>query len=259
MAHRPQITAENYHEVYDYFQESRYDERFSKKVFAVSERLYAPNITIEPETREAVAHHLALGKGAMLAINHPSYHDPFVMAGALNIIEREVIPGFNDFLGFAKDSLFRGPTRPIFERTGCVPVFRQKNYPDLSPRVFAEATTALLDLAVDRLRAGHHVSLLPEGTTSDRDGLEEIKAAKVKSGVARIALKATDQAAFIIPVGIHYRSDNPGGLYVPRGTAVVFGEPITDFAQTSAGIKNQIVQGMQHALTQATDIASREL
>ena len=255
MARHPDITASNYEEVYDYYRTSRASKRFSDITFSLSEKIYAPDVHHQFGTIATIRQQLELGKGAVLAINHPSPHDPFIMAGAIHEMNNE-IPDFTDFMGFGKDSLFRGPTRLLFEKTGCVPVFRHKSYPDMEPRTFTQLTNALFDLSVERLKEGYHVSLMPEGTCSAPDQLEHLDYAAVKTGIARIAHLATDIHSFIVPVGIHYRTDNPRSLFVPRHTNVVFGDPIAEYGPTITAIRRQVFNGMQNALDQATELSS---
>jgi 1-acyl-sn-glycerol-3-phosphate acyltransferase len=101
------------------------------------------------------------------------------------------------------------------------------------------------------------VSILPEGTRSDPNHLERLDLAAIKTGIARIAHLATDAHSFIVPVGIHYRTDTPRSLFVPRHTAVVFGEPITDYASTTHAIRRQVFDGMQYALAEAIALSTR--
>lgn len=256
MTRHPKITASNYKQVYDYYRTPRMHPRFNEAVLSVSHALYKPEVHFQPHAIESLKQQLALGKGALLAMNHPSAHDPFVMAGAFQEIH-ETVPGFRDFMGFGKDSLFRGPTRPLFEKTGCVPVFRRDSYPDLDPRTFADLTHELFMMSADRLRHGNHVSLMPEGTRSGRENIEHIDYSAIKTGLARIALLAGSDHSFIVPVGIRYRNETPGSLFVPKGTAVVIGEPIIDYAPTANGVRRQLVEGMQSALTDASDFAKR--
>lgn len=248
METRPAITATNYSDVYDYYEEPRIGHTFNKALFKVARALYAPDVVIGDETRAAIEHNIALGKGALLAVNHPSPHDPFVTAGAFHELD---IEGFSEFTGFAKDELFRGPRRIIFEKTGCVPVFRQKNYQDLSARDNIKISERLFQLARDRLVHGQHVSLMPEGTNSASDELTTLNFNKIKSGIVKIAQYATTDHAFILPVGVYYRTDQPRNATLPRHAAVAFGEPITVFEPRAIDLRHQVHEGMQAALDMA--------
>lgn len=250
MTERPDITPSNYKAVYDYYDTSRLNKRFNKALFRCARALYAPNVVASEETIETITTSLALGKGALLAVNHPSGHDPFVTAGAFDEL---AIDGFQEFTGFAKDELFRGASRPIFELTGCVPVFRQKNYEGIDLRQHAKITERLFQLASNRLRSGQNVSLMPEGTNSSPDELTVLPIGKIKSGIVKIAQYASDNHSFIVPVGVHYKSPDPKHAKLPRHASVAFGEPITHYETNPIALKRQIHAGMQDALTAAVE------
>ena len=246
MTRRPEITAENYSAVYDYYEQSRLKPRLSGLIYRGCNVLYSPDTYIDDETREQIQAQLALGKGALLAMNHPSHYDPFV--GAAGVYQTG-IPELTDSMAFAKDSLLRGATRPLFEYTGCVPVFRHKSYPDLSRGDFNLATARLLDLAANRLRGGQTVTILPEGTNSRPEALTQLELQDIKSGIARVALAAGDEHSFIIPVGMAYHTKS--GKTKPRHAIVAFGEPITEYNSSNRGIRQQVLDSMQLQLERA--------
>lgn len=251
MTHRPEITAGNYAEVYDYYEESRLRPHLSNLVYRSSNVLFRPDVHIEDETRETIEAQMALGKGVLLAMNHPSHQDPFV--GAASMYESG-IDGLTDCMALAKDSLFRGPTRPIFEYTGCVPVFRHKSYPGLDTRTFAAATGRLLDLAATRLQGGQTVSILPEGTISRPEARTHLELQDIKSGIARVALKATDEHSLIVPIAIAYRNNKRTGEMTPRHAIVTLGDPITEYEKTNPGVRRQVLESMQKQLDRAHKI-----
>lgn len=251
MTKRPDITAENYKEVYDYYKESRVKPHFSNFVYHASNMVFQPDVRIEDETRELIEAQMALGKGVLLTMNHPSKHDAFV--GAASMYESG-IAGLTDCMAFAKDSLFRGLTRPIFEYTGCVPVFRHKSYPDIDARTFAAATGCLLDLAAKRLQGGQTVSILPEGTISRPEAVKNLELHDIKSGIARVALKATDEHSLIVPIAIAYRNNKRTGEMTPRHAIVTLGNPITRYEEKHLGIREQVLEAMQTQLERANDL-----
>lgn len=256
MTHRPEITAEKYKEVYDYYEESRVKPHLSNLVYRTSNVLFRPDVHIEDETREVIEAQMALGKGVLLAMNHPSKHDAFV--GAASMYESG-IDGLTDCMAFAKDSLFRGPTRPIFEYTGCVPVFRHKSYPDLNARTFAAATNRLLDLAATRLQNGQTVSILPEGTISRLEARTELGLQDIKSGIARVALKASDEHSLIVPIAVAYRNDKRTGERTARHAVVTLGDPITKYESNPLGVRKQVLGAIQTQLDRAHLIIHSEL
>ena len=116
---------------------------------------------------------------AILAINHISYADPFVVSRV--VWERGRLPRF-----LAKASLF---TLPIIGRimrgAGQIPVYRGT----------ADANEALQG-AVQALERGEMVMIYPEGTVTRDPDFWPMKA---KTGIARLALLAPDVP--VIPVG----------------------------------------------------------
>lgn len=248
MTHRPEITAANYAEVYNYYTESRLKPHVSSAIFRACSMLYSPDVYIADSTRNQINEQLGQGKGALIAMNHPSHHDPFVGAAGM---QRSGIPELTDCMAFAKDSLFRGATLPLFEYTGCVPVFRHKSYPDLDRHTFNKATNSLLELAAHRLQDGQTVSILPEGTTSRPEARTQLEMQDIKSGIARVALLASDEQSFIIPMAIAYRPGQLHQKFPPRHAVVTLGDPVTEYATTSKGLREQVLEAMQGQLAEA--------
>lgn len=249
MPQRPEVTATNYEQVYDYYQTPRIHSGFNRTVFKAAHMLYRPDVLLSSETRQSILTQLSMGKGALIAANHPSQHDPFVAAAAMYETE---IPELQEFMGLAKDSLFRGPTRPLFEKTGCIPVFRSKNYTSVDPTTMAASTQRMLAVAAERLQQGKAVALMPEGTRSPVDGLYQLSLARIRSGIARVAEHASDDRSFIVPLGIAYRCANPRNRVIPpRHTVVAIGDPVIHYDRGINGIRQQVYESIQSTLDHA--------
>ncbi|UQX89958.1 1-acyl-sn-glycerol-3-phosphate acyltransferase [Jatrophihabitans telluris] len=116
---------------------------------------------------------------AILAINHISYADPFVIARLLWDIGR--LPRF-----LAKSTIFHVPViGRVVANAGQIPVYRGT----------ADAAAALQG-AVQALERGEIVLIYPEGTVTRDPDFWPMQA---KSGTARLALLAPDVP--VIPVG----------------------------------------------------------
>lgn len=72
-----------------------------------------------------------------------------------------------------------------------------------------------------------------------------------------MAIAATDEASFVLPVGIHYTRDRRQKL-PPRHPVIAFGDPITEYSQNRSTMKSQIVEGMQAALDLANAYPSEK-
>jgi 1-acyl-sn-glycerol-3-phosphate acyltransferase len=142
--------------------------------------------------------HLPRAGGYVLAANHSSNFDPWVLGMAL-------FP--RRFLRFmAKSELFWFPLGPFIAGAGAFKVRRGQR--DL------EAIRTAQELA----RQGHVIAMFPEGTRR-RKGLRKKRQAEAHSGAARIALGADVP---LVPAAI-------GGTASLRRLAplrVVYGEPV---------------------------------
>ena len=98
----------------------------------------------------------------------------------------------------AKAPLFDVPVMgQILKALGMIPAFRASD--DKSQ---VRRNLESLDVAAQQLAEGRDVGIFPEGKSHDETHVEQ-----VKSGAARIALKAADEGAdrlFIVPIGLNY-------------------------------------------------------
>jgi 1-acyl-sn-glycerol-3-phosphate acyltransferase len=153
---------------------------------------------------------------AIIAINHISYADPFVVARF--VWDSGRLPRF-----LAKASLFRIPVAGrIITGAGQIPVYRGT----------ADASAALRG-AVEALHRGEIVLIYPEGTVTRDPDFWPMQA---KTGIARLALLAPGVP--VIPVG-QWGAQNFLDFYakkfrpLPRKTvSVAAGDPVdlSDFA-----------------------------
>lgn len=87
MPTRPEINAHNYEAIYDYYEQSKLQPRLNAALFATCDKLYQPELELPNETREQIVEEVSKGKGVLMALNHPSQHDPFLAAGAMHAMQ----------------------------------------------------------------------------------------------------------------------------------------------------------------------------
>lgn len=254
MTKRPELTPENHEAVYDYYREPQIRQWLNMLWRRTGNLLYSPDIVLSDETREDIETQFSLGKAALIASNHPSYHDAFSLPAAFL---KTQISGLRETGALGKESLFRGPLSVVSEATGSIPVFREKSWPDTSRSTRIDAGNKLIETVTTRLRNGHSMVIMPEGTTSTEESLTQLSANRIQGGVARIAIAATDSESFVLPIGIHYTHDRHQKR-PPRHPVIAFGNPITEYSQNRSAMKARIVEGMQAALDLANTRSSEK-
>src|SRR5699024_446180 len=148
---RPEVTLGNFAAVYDFYGPGRRRDAFAHPLLRLVTAIWAPRIEITAEVAARLRELHDSGTGVVLAANHPSGHDALVLASAVWDARVRFLSGGT---GLAKDSLFSGPTRPLFEYTGTIPVFRAKNYPDVPADTHVAAAERRIEVCSDRLGAG---------------------------------------------------------------------------------------------------------
>lgn len=252
MTRRPELVPENYEAIYEYYKTPHTREWINTAWHALGERLYRPDVVMSDITEREIRAQLQMGKGALVASNHPSGHDVLVLPGALRA---SGIEGLQETGALAKDSLFHGLVGIVSEATGSIPVFRQKSHPDATRSDLAQAGLGAVKTAAHRLRNHQSVVVMPEGTNSTEEALTQLTAKDIQAGIARIAVEATDRHSFILPVGISYTSNRHRKL-PPRHPVVVLGRPITIYEHAAPAVKGQVLRGMQIALNRANNYQS---
>ncbi|EYT61923.1 hypothetical protein H483_0112135 [Dietzia sp. UCD-THP] len=250
---RPEVTLSNFEAVYDYYGPGRRRDGFTHPLLAFVGALYSPEVRIGAGTVDELHRLHDAGVGIVVAANHPSKHDPFVLASA--VYDRRV-RFLSSGTGLTKDPLFRGPLRPVFEYTGTVPVFRAKNYVGTDRAVHDAAAARLIGLCVDRLATGGVVLTFVEGTNSSADDLRTLRLDSVKKGVGQMTRGAREAGGpvAILPVGIVYRGREHSTL--PPRRPVVSAGPLALWegpgsAPSIDEVRRVVRDGIDDALTDA--------
>ena len=179
--------------------------------------------------------------GVILAVNHISYVDPFVLADAIAFSTKRM-PRY-----LAKASLFKGNgiTGRTMRGAKQIPVHRNT----------ADASLALRD-AVDALHHGELIAIYPEGTVTRDPGKWPMAA---RTGVARLALLS---GAPVIPIAqwgaqaIHDSYRTKGLHLLPRHDIVVQAGPPVDLEPFRG---KELTSDVLHEATDRIMTAIREM
>lgn len=221
---RPEVHLANYAEVYRFFGRGRRRHRFTHAVLRLATLLWAPRVVVTPEVAAEVRRLSESGTGIVVASNHPSKHDAMVIAAVLWHRPLRILSSGS---ALAKDSLFSGPMRPVFEYTGTIPVFRAKNYPDVPPEIHIAAAHRMIEVCVEMLREGNAVLYFVEGTNSATEDLRALRRESVKQGIGQIVhdVHAAGRPVALLPVALNYRGQEKSSQ-PPRGTVATTGMPV---------------------------------
>ena len=189
-----------------------------------------PTMVLFTRRRWRGAEHLPATGGVIVAVNHVSEIDPFVIGHFL--VNNHRLPRF-----LAKAELFRkAPLKWIFEGADQIPVYRHA----------ADASAALAP-AVEALQRGECVLIYPEGSVTRDPQMWPMKA---RTGIARIALLS---GAPVIPVAqwgpqeiLPYKARRPRLLR--RRTMHVLAGPPVDLSEY---VDRPMTAELLHAATDA--------
>ena len=242
----------NYEAVYDFYGPGRRRDGFTYPLLRFVDALYSPDLLIAPEVVDELHRLHDDGVGIVVAANHPSAHDPTVLAAVLFDKRVRFLAGGT---GLTKDPLFRGPLRPVFEYTGTVPVFRAKNYQGTAAEVHDAAAARLIGLCVDRLVSGGVVLTFVEGTNSSADDLRTLRLESVKKGVGMMVSGAREAGGrvAVLPIGLVYHGREHARL-PPRHAVAAAGTPVlwdSGPPPTVEEVRHAVRDGIDDALTAA--------
>ena len=249
---RPEVAVANADAVYDFYGPGRRRDWFTHPLLRFVDALYAPELRLAPEV-EAEVHRLHdAGVGIIVAANHPSAHDPLVLASA---VWDKRVRFLASGTGLTKDPIFRGPLRPVFEYTGTVPVFRAKNYLDSPPELHDAAARRLIQLCVDSLAAGRVVLTFVEGTNSSTDDLRTLRLESVKKGVGQMVagVRAAGRPVAVLPVALAYHGREHSTV-PPRRAVAAAGTPIV-WQDGPAPTVDEVRAAVRDGIDSALDVA----
>lgn len=244
----PDITPENYREIYGYYaQEGDTRATITRGLSRSAALLLSPKLAFMPNAYEQIDELHDSGATAIIGTNHQSAFDPFVATAAIHEGAHHAL---SDPYGAAKASLFRGPASLIFRNVNTIPVFRPQDVPNLSEEDFRAMSDKMLETFAKLIERGRPVGIMPEGTRRPEGFREE----NLKSGIARVAL-ATSGQSYIVPMAIVYRGNVPrgaGDIADARRARVIIGNPISGYTRdkdTTEQVLGSVFEGVSEAIS----------
>ncbi len=257
---RPEITVENYQEVYDYYRQCEQPARILKLAYAAFNGILHPRVDLAEGTQDDLDRIKDETIPHFCIFNHLSKFDYFIFASTLYQIAPDDIGTIRTM---GADFNFRWPQRRqlkekrtfqlgagrITDYTGGIPVFRSLEYPDVDLHPVQEE---LFNCIRDSLAAGQKAAAAPEGKINYDNPTTLMK---FRSGVAEVVHRTTkllDREAGITPIGFCYKRDptvrrNKGknaSVHIGRTLFVPPGMEVPE-------ITEQARDNLQHAATTA--------
>lgn len=221
---RPEVTLENYEDVYRFYLDHRQNRFLARAAYAALGARFRPRIRYADRARDQLHELLRSGTRLIVVANHLTDRDQYTLAATAWRTPLRRAIGRTRVL--AKDELFADPgLRRKIDMMGSIPVFRGKDH---GLRAVADAGRAMMDVSAERLHRGDVLAIFPEGTCNDGD---PARIQQINSGVGHIAAKARRLGSepALLSLGISYHPDRPADVFVSRP---VVGLPATPMAIT---------------------------
>lgn len=245
---RPEVTAPNYEEVYDFYTDYRPSRAASHLLYGVMGVAFAPRVTFAEESKEQIDEILSGGKTVVLASNHLSLADPCNIA-AMPMRERTLRPlAGNSFIP-SKASLFGNTVlRRAVDGLGAVPVFREQDVPEGSPVSARRTIRKFIEMCTSRLDSGQHMAIFAEGT---RNGTDPTKIQKLSGGIGAVVCRVSQvEQPPIIPIALHYDRSK-------RSPLVYVGQPSPKPFDRAEDVMNWLGPNLQNCLDSAIAVSEQ--
>ncbi len=244
--HTPEVLLDDNDAVYDYYLRHQQNRWKALASYAVLARRFRPRVTFAEGAKQQVKALIRSGRPVIYAINHLSTSDPYTVAATA--WRSPLRSKIGRVRVLAKDELFLDPEqRRKVDMMGGIPVFRGKDH---GIRAVNAAGQRMMDVCAQRLAAGDHLAIFPEGTCNEVD---HTKVQAVGSGIGHIAFRAAklDAAPALVAIGMNYGTYaagvEPTAAEVVSGIAY-FGAPVLELPQRPADIARLVKEELQLAV-----------
>lgn len=246
---RPEVTLENYEELYSYYGQHEPSELALKGLHLATRAIYMPETHYAAGAEATITSLLENDHRLIMTCNHINMLDQLPVAAMMREEEafRPVV-GHTSIL--AKQPYFRNPlARRLMDTMGAIPVFRAQDTEGSSNKDRLAAANAMIGAAVERIEAGGHLFLFPEGTRNRDD---RTKLGKIQSGVGRIATRSAEVASVaIVPMAIWYGNGSRHSLQ----PTIFVNKPITKPFETPNKLTHRLAGVMAASLREARELS----
>lgn len=249
---KPEVSLSNSSDVYNFYLLYRPNRISNRLGHAAMGLLYKPNVHYQDQAEQDITERLDDGVSLIIAANHTNDLDQFQIAAmaqhqpTLRRLRGETFILAKSIL-FNKGRLLRYGA----ESMGSVPAFRRKDIAGLKDEAeqqehLVRATDEMIDMAAERVAAGEHMAIFPEGTRN-KEAPKIVQ--KNRRGMGEIACRASERTSVsIVPVGIYYGSE-PN--YSARRPQLVIGTPIDGGFTSTEAVSSQTGEAMQACVEEA--------
>lgn len=221
----PEVSLDNYAEVYDFFDEQTINGKIANFAHNVFRILYRPEVEYIGDAEEQIKEHFEDDGIAMLTSTHGLLDDPFVLASIAKrekalrpLVKNTVIPAKEAVFNMAKDlpvvkNGVNKLMRVVLDNFIALPTFRDRDYPldEMSEEERKQtegslrgASSRLINRGVDSLDNEENLAIFPEGHRGD----DPDKIQELKTGMIRMARRTKNQhRLFFIPVDIRFKHE----------------------------------------------------
>ncbi|MFD3510678.1 lysophospholipid acyltransferase family protein [Nocardia sp. NPDC058666] len=243
----PEVLLDDNDAVYDYYLRHQQNRWKALASYAVLARRFRPRVMFADGAKQQLTALIRSGRPVIYAINHLSTSDPYTVAATA--WRSPLRSKIGRVRVLAKDELFVEPEqRRKVDMMGGIPVFRGKDH---GIRAVNAAGQRMMDVCAQRLVAGDHLAIFPEGTCNEVD---HTKVQAVGSGIGHIAFRAAklDAAPALVAIGMNYGQHAPSAVG-PSAAEVVSGvayfrAPILELPQRPGDIAKLVKDELQLAV-----------
>ncbi len=211
---RPQVTLENYEEVYRFYKDYRPTKLTAWILSGGLGLKFRPSVHFAPGAEERVDEIIKSGRPLVIASNHLLDTDPRIIAAAAareSVLRRLV---GNTFIP-SKSPIFYSPDPSVKQRfekyavdgLGAIPVYREKDFmnDEAALKMVRKTLRPFMDVSVGRLNQGMNMAIFPEG---ERNEADPEKVQPLFSGIGSMVCRVSkvEQPA-VLPWAIWYTEE----------------------------------------------------